>query len=32
MDFAGLAVKKPWGANDLAAEGRADGLMAQANA
>ena len=32
MDFAGLAVKEFWRANDFAAEGRADGLMAEADA
>jgi len=32
MDFAGLAVKEFWSANDFAAERRADSLMAEANA
>ena len=32
MNFTGLAVKEFWSANDFAAEGRADGLMAKANA
>ena len=32
MDFAGFAVKEFWSANDLAAEGRADRLMAEADA
>ena len=32
MDFAGFAVKEFWSANDFAAEGRTDRLMAEADA
>ena len=32
LDFAGLAVHQLRGANDIAAEGRSDGLMAEADA
>jgi len=32
MDLAGFAVEKFWSTNDFPAEGRADGLMAEANA